>query len=198
MSESLGEYAPSDPKLATRRGSSDISGRTGESGELRYRANSRNFGRARAIKQLTSGQRYFEGNFWLPERPPALTLARVLSELPGFLSGYLGFQQALGVKMTQNRGRGPSRTLSSRVCRTSKGRSFQHLCVVYRLEVSGFLQQQCQFPALFSALFLRYFPITSRFGCESRVLRGEPFLSPMVSPGETGGPLSATPSEFPS
>jgi hypothetical protein len=50
-------------------------------------------------------------------------------------------------------------------CRTSEPPRFPVLVRRFRLEVLGFLQRQCQFPALFSALFLRYFPSASRFGC---------------------------------
>jgi hypothetical protein len=66
-SESLREWGLSEPALTIRGASTTIIGAAGELENPHSRANSRNFGRAMALKELTHGQRQFAGNFWLPE-----------------------------------------------------------------------------------------------------------------------------------
>jgi hypothetical protein len=57
---------PLGAELATRPRPRQFPGYTGELGNLQYRANPRNFRKPMAGKELTNGQRRFEGSFWLP------------------------------------------------------------------------------------------------------------------------------------
>jgi hypothetical protein len=55
-----------ESELVTLSATGAISSGTGELGNLRGCANPRNFQRLAAAKELTNGQRQFEGRFWLP------------------------------------------------------------------------------------------------------------------------------------
>jgi hypothetical protein len=63
--ELRGEYRPSEPELTARRGSTGISSRIGEFRNSTYRANSRDFGRPKGIKQFNPRVETVRGDFWL-------------------------------------------------------------------------------------------------------------------------------------